>query len=289
MRTQSRLAAIVLLFSTMVPPTAPRADAAVRHEARDCPHDPQQMHIPAGVFIMGSTREERELAYKLDKEVTRAYGWYERETRRRAETASYCIDRYPVTNAQYKTFVDETGHRRPYISPEDYQRQRFLVHGYARVEKFLWRGGSFPRGTERHPVTLVSAGDAQAYCAWRGKKVGRPYRLPTEEEWEKAARGSDGAIFPWGDEWNPDNLNSGDRFGYTTPVSRFPRGRSPYGLHDMAGNVFEWTATPGGGDRQILKGCSWDDLPGTCRAAMRHGRPAESRHILIGFRCTSDL
>lgn len=237
---------------------------------------------------MGSTREEREYAYQLDKEATRAYGWYEKETRRTAETRPYCIDRYPATNAQYKTFVDDTGHRVPHISANAYRRQGFLVHPYSEVEKFLWRDDFFPSGQESHPVVLVSVEDAQAYCAWKGNKMGRRYRLPTEEEWEKAARGTDGKIFPWGNEWNPDYLNSGSRFGFTTPVSRFPQGRSPYGIYNMVGNVFEWTTTPWDEKNFVLKGCSWDDLPGTCRPAMRHGRPAETRHILIGFRCASE-
>jgi len=245
---------------------------------------------------MGSTREEREYAYRLDREVTRAYGWYEKEARRKAKIGAFCIDRYPVTNAQYKAFLEETGRPEPYISPQAYRRQGFLIHPYAKIEEFLWRNGSFPEGRESHPVALVSLEDASSYCSWKGEKMKRRYRLPTEEEWEKAARGTDGRIFPWGNEWNPDYLNSGSRFGSTTPVARFPQGRSPYGLYDMVGNLFEWTATPWSdlpagkqGKNFVLKGCSWDDLPGTCRAAMRHGRPPESKHILIGFRCASEL
>lgn len=238
---------------------------------------------------MGSTREEREYAYRLDRNVTRSYGWYEKETRRRASAGEFCIDRYPVTNAQYKTFARETGRSDPYLSEEAYQRQGFLVHPYAEVKKFLWHKGFFPPGRESHPVTLVSLEDANLFCAWKGKKMGHRYRLPTEEEWEKTARGTDGRMFPWGDKWDPDYLNSGQRFGTTTPVSRFPQGRSPYGVYDMAGNVFEWTATPWDSGMYILKGCSWDDLPGTCRAAMRHGRPPQSKHILIGFRCASEV
>ena len=238
---------------------------------------------------MGSTREEREYAYRLDKEVTRAYGWYEKETRSKAGTGGFCIDRFPVTNSNYKSFIDETGRSEPFISREAYQRQGFLVHPYEKAAEFLWRKRSYPPGRKNHPVTLVSVDDAASYCTWMGKRAMRRYRLPTEVEWEKAARGTDGRKFPWGNEWNPDYLNSGDRFGATTPVSRFPQGRSPYGLYDMAGNVFEWTASQWNKKSSVLKGCSWDDLPGTCRTAMRHGRPPQSKHILIGFRCASDL
>lgn len=263
-------------------------DRAALQGARICPHDPEQLYIPAGPFVMGSTREERERAYELDKGVTRSYGWYERETRRNAATGPFCVDRYPVTNAAYKRFVDDTGHPAPFISADGYRRQGFLVHSYDKVREFLWQDGLFPSGQESHPVTLVSLKDAQSYCEWRGTQLRHRYRLPTEEEWEKAARGSDGRLFPWGDRWNPDYLNSGNRFRSTTPVDRFPQGKSPYGVYDMAGNLFEWTATPWEEKSFTLKGCSWDDLPGTCRAAMRHGRPPESKHILIGFRCVSE-
>lgn len=286
-----RVLLVVTLFlaSALVSFDGRSQDRGAFPDARDRPHDPQQLYVPGGEFMMGSTREEREYAYRLDKGVTRSYGWYEKETRKKAKTGGFYIDRYPVTNAQYKTFMSETGHPEPYISPEAYQRQGFLVHPYAKVKEFLWGEGSFPAGQESHPVVLVSLENATSYCAWRGKKMGHRYRLPTEVEWEKAARGTDSRNFPWGNEWNPDYLNSGDRFGSTTPVGRFPQGRSPYGLYDTAGNVFEWTSTPWNENKTALKSCSWDDLPGTCRPAMRHGRPPESKHILIGFRCASDV
>ena len=263
-------------------------DRRVIPDARDCPHDPEQLYVPAGEFIMGSSAEEREYAYALDNEVTRAYRWYEKETRMRATTGAYCIDRYPVTNSEYKRFIDETGHPEPYLSPEAYQHQGFLVHPYAKVKEFLWTKRSFPPSRESHPVTLVSLEDAKSHCSRRGEKMARSYRLPTETEWERAARGTDGRIFPWGNEWNPEYLNSGNRFGSTTPAGQFPQGRSPYGVYDMVGNAFEWTATPWDDKNSVVKGCSWDDLPGTCRAAMRHGRPPQTKHILIGFRCVSD-
>ena len=262
---------------------APGADKP--SQIQNCPHDSKQVYIPAGEFWMGSTKEEREYAYRLDKEVTRSYGWYEHETRRKAKTRAFCFDRYPVTNSEYRSFIDDTGRPEPFISAEAYQRQGFLAHPYEKVKEFLWRKGSFLPGHQNHPVVLVSADDAKSYCAWMGKKMNRKYRLPTEEEWEKAARGTDGRIFPWGNKWNPNYLNSGERYGSTTPVNHFPQGRSPYGVYDVVGNVFEWTGSPWDEKSFVLKGCSWDDLPGTCRAAMRHGRPPKSKHILIGFRC----
>lgn len=275
---------IVLLLATKV-----HGDASELANVDDCHFDSQKVYMPAGEFWMGSTSEEREFAYRLDKEVTRSYAWYESEARKKATTGAFWIDRYPVTNSEYKKFIDETGRTAPFISPEAYQRQGFLVHPYDKVKEFLWREESFPSGRQDHPVVLVSVDDTMSYCSWTGKKTKRKSRLPTEVEWEKAARGTDGRFFPWGNEWQPDYLNSGERYGTTTPVNRFPRGRSPYGIYDTVGNVFEWTASQWDEKSFVLKGCSWDDLPGTCRAAMRHGRPRQSKHILIGFRCVSDV
>ena len=280
---------IVAAFSTLLLARARSADREEFPQGKDCPHDARQLYIPAGDFWMGSTKEEREYAYRLDKDATRAYGWYEKETRRKAKTGVFCIDRNPVTNLEYKKFIDETARTAPFISSEAYQRQGFLVHPYENVKGFLWLNRSFPPGRKDHPVALVNLDDAKSYCAWMGKKLKRKYHLPTEAEWEKAACGIDGRIFPWGNEWNPDYLNSGERIGSTTPVNRFPRGKSPYGVYDMVGNVFEWTASQWDDKNFVVKGCSWDDLPGTCRAAMRHGRPPQSKHILIGFRCVSDM
>jgi len=260
-----------------------------------CPHDPGQVYVPGGRFTFGSTRAERELAYTLDKQVTRPYGWYEQETRGQIEAGPFCIDQTPVTQREYERFVQVTQHRAPDISNDDYLSQGFLVHPYTSVQRYRWQQGSPPKSLAEHPVVLISVADAAAYCGWRGRTEGRRYRLPTELEWEKAARGTNGQFFPWGNEWDSTALNSEDRLGTTSPVGQFPRGESPYGVLDMAGNTFEWTATPWAAPtplapskRSVLKGCSWDDRPGTCRAAMRHGRANKSRHILIGFRCVSE-
>lgn len=252
--------------------------------------------IPAGPFLMGSTPEEREYGYSLDESlhqsnVARQNRWFENETRQEVIVSGYSIDINLVTNRDYGRFVQMTGHRHPFVSREEWQSYG-LLHEYATVEKFLWQQGRPPIGRDLHPVVLVSHADATAYCAWRGQREGRPLRLPGEEEWEKAARGTDGRYFPWGNRFEKANLNSADGGPFdTVPVGQYVNGKSPYGVLDMAGQVFEWTTTA----RQltlpvyIVKGGSWDDYPGVTRAAARHGRPAGLKHILVGFRCVAPL
>jgi formylglycine-generating enzyme required for sulfatase activity len=167
------------------------------------------------------------------------------------------IDQFPVTNAQFDQFVRETG----------YQAQGD------------WRS-EFRPGKEQYPVVYVTWEDACAYGKWCGK------RLPTEAEWEKAARGIDGREYPWGNRWDGNNCNVSGRG--TTPVGSYPAGLSPYGCYDMAGNVWEWVADwygpdyykaspgenpsgPAAGDRRVVRGGSWYDGLDYARAASRPG------------------
>lgn len=126
---------------------------------------------------------------------------------------AYRIDKYLVTNAQYARFIAATGHRPP----------------------LDWKDGKIPQGTLLHPVTMVNWYDAAAYAKWAGK------RLPTEAEWEKAARGTDGRRWPWGNTMEPTRLNTYYNAGSATDVNTYTNGVSPYGVFDMAGNVNEWT------------------------------------------------
>ena len=196
----------------------------------------------------------------------------------------YYIDVYEVTNLQYKRFIDETGRRSP-----DHFRNR-----------------TYPPGKADHPVTYVSWDDADAYCRWAGK------RLPTDQEWEKAGRGPDGRIFPWGDTFEVTRANTPVRWkaigrpGDTTPVGAFAEGASPYGVYDLTGNVWEWTASwyeayPGnttpsenyGHRYKTLKGGSWFDC-----SFYRCGLSAplynraffakRTRNDTFGFRCAKD-
>ncbi len=258
-------------------------------------HAPELVVIPAGSFIAGSNAAEREAGYRLDEAayghgVTRQQRWYAGERPRGpVETDAYAIAKTPITNAQYAAFVAATGHRAPDVDAETWKGYR-LIHPYERTRRHAWIGGRPPPGHEDHPVVLVSHADATAYAAWLGKVTGRAWRLPTELEWEKAARGADGRRFPWGDDFDPTRLNSHDLGPFTTtPVGAFPTGASPYGVLDAAGQVYEWTSTPANSGRYIVKGGSWDDKGcGVCRAAARHSRPAALKHILIGFRLAAD-
>jgi formylglycine-generating enzyme required for sulfatase activity len=252
---------------------------------------PEVVEVPAGPFIAGSDRAEREAAYRLDEaayghSVTRRQRWYESEARRHEATLpAFSIMVAPVTNALYAAFVAATGHRAPDVAPATWADYG-LIHPYERTRRHAWQDGRPPPGREDHPVVLVSHGDAEAFAAWLSAETGRRWRLPSALEWEKAARGSDGRMFPWGDTWDPAKLNSHDAGPFDTlPVGGFPAGASPYGLLDAAGQVFEWTATPAGSGRFVVKGGSWDDRGcGVCRPAAGHGRPAHLKHILIGFR-----
>ena len=160
--------------------------------------------IPAGDFLMGSDPDADKNAEKDEQPQHRLY------------LPDYYLGRTPVTNDQYAVFVKATGH-----APPKY-----------------WKGQKPPGGKGDHPVVEVSWDDAAAYCRWLGAA------LPSEAQWEKGARGSDGRIYPWDNQWDAElcNTSEGGK-GETTPVGAYPKGASPYGLLDMAGNVWEWCAT----------------------------------------------
>lgn len=252
---------------------------------------PATVTIPAGPYLAGSSRAEREAAYRLDEVAyghrrTRQWRWYESERAPEWVTLpAYAITVTPITNAEYAAFVAATDHPAPDVDRDTWQGYR-LIHPYERTRRHAWTGGRPPPGRETHPVVLVSHADAEAYARWLSAKTGQRWRLPSEEEWEKAVRGTDGRRFPWGDDFDPTRLNSHDRGPFdTVPVGRFPEGASPFGILDGAGQVFEWTATAAAPGRYVVKGGSWDDKGcGICRPAARHDRPADLKHILIGFR-----
>lgn len=256
---------------------------------------PNVVAIAAGAYLAGSDQTEREAAYQLDEAAyghsrTRQRGWYERERKRASYSLpAFQITRTAITNRQYAQFIAESGHSAPDVDEATWKGYG-LIHPFERTRRHAWRDGQPPEGRLDHPVVLVSHGDAEAYAAWLSATTGKYWRLPSELEWEKAARGADGRRFPWGDAFDPARLNSHDQGPFDTlPVGRFPAGASPFGLLDAAGQVFEWTRSPGNPGRFLVKGGSWDDRGcGVCRPAARHARPQSIKHILIGFRLVTD-
>jgi formylglycine-generating enzyme required for sulfatase activity len=237
----------------------PQAYEALRHHP-----PPDMVLVPEGTFIMGSDRGGDESPVR---EVT---------------LDTFYIDRYPVTNAEYAKFVQETGHP----PPEHWTRQ----------------GGTYLPGRDSHPVAYVCWFDARDYAAWARK------RLPTEAEWEKAARGTDGRVYPWGDRFNSQYCNTDEsEYWDTTPVDAFSSdGESPYGVADMAGNVWEWVSDwydrdyyshapdrnpqgPEMGKTKVVRGGSWDFSADEARCAVRNHEYPGPRHGLIGFRCAADF
>lgn len=168
----------------------------------------EMVRVPAGEFTMGISEQELLRIFTLDQRQTPIFATEVPARKRRLP--DYYIDRYPVTNFQYRQFIQETGHRKPALLDDE-----------------TW-------GAAMHPVVFVGWEDARAYALWAGKS------LPTEAQWEKAGRGTDGRWWAWGDDFKPGCSNSKD-YGLqqTSQVGIFDEGISPYGCYDMCGNVWE--------------------------------------------------
>jgi formylglycine-generating enzyme required for sulfatase activity len=229
----------------------------------------EMVQVPAGEFTMGISAEQI-------KRVVSSLGGQEKyldpcTPQHKLKTGAFSIDKYEVTNQEYKKFITASKHQ----PPED------------------WEGGNYPSGKAKHPVVFVSWSDALAYCKWAGK------RLPTEAEWEKAARGTDGRLYPWGNKWDMRKANTAKgRKHDTTPVGNYKKGVSPYGCYDMAGNVWEWTTSyykpyPNatveneffGEERYVVRGGSWDDAPYDALTVARAKFTPQTTFEHLGFRC----
>jgi len=223
--------------------------------------------VPAGTFVMGARddREDNGPAHEVYLD-------------------AFWIDMYEVTVGEYKEFLRS-------FSREEYQPRE----PYGSMPPHYFTAPHY----EAYPMVNLSWFAAQAYCAWKGK------RLPTEAEWEKAARGTDGRIWPWGHEFQPESANvAGMRDGYlyTAPVGTYPAGKSPYGVYDLAGNVLEWVGDwydaryyagsparnppgPSEGTLRVVRGGSWFTDAWFARAIHRNHAYPEARDNGLGFRC----
>lgn len=278
---------LTVLSACAIQPT-PKEAAALKEM-------PELVPIPAAIFFIGSTEPDRETAYRIDEQeygssVTRNQGWYEYELpAQKTRNPRFFITKTPITNYQYAAFIRDTNREAPDVDVVDWNSYG-ISHPFESTRKYAWDQNGYPVGRDQHPVVLVDYYDAQAYAQWLSTKTGKYWRLPTEEEWELAARGIDGRSYPWGNNFNPAKANTADLGPHDTmPVGSFPRGASPFGVLDMAGQVYEWTRTPGEKGRMTVKGGAWDDRGcGVCRAAARHHRRADMKHTLIGFRLVQE-
>ncbi|MFO7676565.1 MAG: SUMF1/EgtB/PvdO family nonheme iron enzyme [bacterium] len=216
--------------------------------------------VPAGRFQFGiDPARVKALLAELHQEPEPLF---ETEFAPRTAIVRNCyIDRYPVTNRRYAKFLEATKH-----SPPRY-----------------WTDPRWNRPDA--PVVGISYRDAEAYARWAEK------RLPTEEEWERAARGTDGRTWPWGDTFAPGCCSSRESgFAGTTAVGRFPNGASPVGAHDMAGNVWELTSGNWAGMGKAIRGGSYSNPAAFCRTTCRWGiEPDLPGSTWLGFRCVMDL
>jgi len=229
--------------------------------------------VPAGTFVMGSE-------LRADDE----------RPKREVHLDAFYIDRYEVTNGEYVEFLNAVEDRlercggHDCIDTEDDDPDSHI----------LYQAGRYAVETryENHPAIKVSWYGAKANCEYRGK------RLPSEAEWEKAARGTDGRVYPWGGEFDASRANTDYEVGDTTPVGSYPDGVSPYGAYDMAGNVWEWVADwyqayPGsdyqsdflGQKYKVVRGGSWNHSGYDARCTCRDIAHPARRILVVGFRC----
>ena len=215
--------------------------------------------IPAGEFTMGSNKT------------------YGASAPRRISTDAFLIDRFPLTNAQYRGFIEDGGYqRREYWSKKGWNwKER------EEVSKPLFLDD--PKLTVLSaPVVGISWYEAEAYASWVGK------RLPTEEEWERAARGDrDAREYPWGDEFDPSKCNMREKgTGQPTPVGSYPGGVSPHGCYDMSGNVWEWTKSlyQEGIQYRVVRGGSWVNDRGSVRCTSRNDAHPGYGYSNVGVR-----
>lgn len=241
--------------------------------------------VPAGEFKMGTS--DAQIQTLVTQQNGSASGFAAERPEQTVNVAEFWIDRDLVTNADYKKFLDANPtHPVPDID-------------LTQLKAWSWNAETrtFPQGRENFPVVLVTWDDANAYCKWAGG------RLPTEAEWEKAARGTDGRLYPWGNDWAKDKSAFGEKGASdASPVGTFTTGNSPYGATDMVGNVWQWTNSlmmdypyqandgredPTKAGERVIRGGMYAFGPGVSRTNARNKFAPEDKAISLGFRCAS--
>ena len=273
----------VLLLATILFPLLART-VVDREEQKQHSVPDGMLLVPAGPFTLGTDQEDEE---GRGEEYGLMVPWFaSAQPAHKVNIAAFYMDITEVTNDAYARFMAATGHRPP-------------VH---------WGGTRRPpEGLENHPVAHVSWHDAVAFCAWAFDR-----RLPTEAEWEKAARGTDARNYPWGNDWDAEAANVAS--GHTSPVGSHPKGAGPYGHQDLVGNLWEWTASwyqaysggtyddPKYGEtHRTLRGNSWASIghypdkfvfeeivSNNSRATYRLFLAPAGRLNDVGFRCVQD-
>jgi toxoflavin biosynthesis protein ToxD len=263
------------------PGTWDNFDPAAQGSNKNKLKPPMMVGIAAGPFFMGTSTEQ---IYMLFAREDWAQEWYDKDLFQveqpfhEVTLPEFEIGRFPVTNQEYFQFIWESGYRAPRS----------------------WMGLHFPSGLETHPVVGISRKDALAYIDWLNLRYKMNYRLPNEAEWEKAARGNDGRIYPWGNEFDPWRCNTVESGkNSTTPVGSYsPGGDSQSGIADMIGNVWEWTTsyllpypfdlemnTPSEPrTRCVVRGGAWYYSQKLARCACREGVLPDYVSSSLGFR-----
>ncbi len=272
---------------------------------RDCPGCPEMVVLPAGAFAMGSSETEQGRADDEGPLHT-------------VHVTSFALGKNEITRGQYAVFVKQTKHS------SDGKCWTLEDGKFEQRSERDWRAPGYPQ-QDKHPVVCINWSDARAYAAWLSRKTGKQYRLPSEAEWEYAARGNTRSARYWGEDpaaacayantadqsaqahiqgatsWAVHPCN--DRFDYTAPVGSFKA--NAFGLNDMLGNVLEWvedsyhpsykdapsdgSVWQGDEEKHLLRGGSWNNAPINVRAAMRDASKPEARFSLFGFRLARQL
>ena len=261
----------------------PQQQIAINETAKQASAPAGMVSIPGGSFDFRVSGIEIEGSDDVGVDVQ--YPWEDQARRhhlKKLEIRPFYIDRFPVTNAEFKQFLDAT-----HYHPRD-------DHDFLKD----WSNGNYPQGWAKKPVTWVSLEDAREYAKWAGK------RLPHEWEWQYAAQGADGRLYPWGDQWNPRAVPPPDTdhdLRGPTDVDAHPAGASPFGVMDLVGNVWQWTdeyvdphtraAILRGGSYYQPQGSHWYFPP--AYKLTEHGKyllmaPSKDRAGTLGFRCASD-